>query len=158
MDTDTAVQHLTTGTAALRAQDYTAATEALQQHLAAHPRDAVAHYRLALAILAGQDPRDQHASTLDTALRHLHTAAVLDPALHCAEVAALLVQDAALHRWGRHQAALNHLELRLVARLSPAVAQELTLHVAAPHSVWWAALRGLSPTSGGGGDPASALR
>ncbi|MER5641802.1 hypothetical protein ABT095_33295 [Kitasatospora sp. NPDC002227] len=120
--------------------DTTWDTTALQQHLAAHPRDARAHYQLGLATIGGIHPSEHHAAVLDTALRHLHTAATLEPALHCAEVAALLVQDAALVRWHRQCPALDHLEQRLADRLSPAEAREITALVPAPGTAWWEAL------------------
>jgi hypothetical protein len=132
---------LTTGL--LRGGDHPAAAEALALHLAAHPRDARAHYHLGLATVGGVHPGHHHAAALDTALRHLHTAATLDPTLHCAEVAALLVQDAALVRWHRQrQGPLDHLELRLADRLSAEEAREITTLVPAPGTAWWEALAG----------------
>ncbi|AUG80696.1 hypothetical protein CFP65_6024 [Kitasatospora sp. MMS16-BH015] len=130
----------------LRAGDHPGAVRALEQHLATQPRDARAHHLLGLATIGGVHPSEHQAAALDTALRHLHQAAALDCTQHCAEVAALLVQDAALVRWHTQRVALDHLELRLVARLSPAEAREITTLVPAPGTVWWEALAALQAT------------
>ncbi len=132
--------HLGSGTNALRARDYPSAARHFRRLLALRPDDPFAHYYLALATLHGRNPCEHGHDTVEAVTRRLRAAASLDAACRPAVVAALLVQDAYLQRWGRSRRSLTQGERSLVRRVPAGRARELTEHVPAPGSVWWRAL------------------
>lgn len=135
-----AVDYLRRGINCLDAFDHKSAEECFRRFISERPRDASGHYYLAIALLAGRDPRDHYAHTVEAAMKHLEQAVSLDNSSHHARLARLLVRDALLSRYGKNRKRLTASEGNLVRRVSPGHIQELLRHIPARESVWWRAL------------------
>jgi hypothetical protein len=138
--TPDAVDHMGCGINSLQALDYPSAAQHFRQRLGRCPNDAAAHYYLGIAMLGGRNPCDHYVRTLDLVVLHLQEAASLDSSLHCAKVAALLLHDATIYRWGRNKKSLSRQDMDLIGQVSTGRARELTCHIPAPESIWWTAL------------------
>ncbi len=127
---------LAVGLKALATRDYAEAGQSLAEVVRDEPRNAHAHYYLALALLEGKRPR-LHASEWITEVGvHLRHAGELPQA---GVLTALVREDHGLH-WLRSDALPDDLAA-LVRRVDPGLAAEVLVHVPAPESGVWTALR-----------------
>jgi hypothetical protein len=124
------------GQAALAAFDYAQAADCLGDAVRDDPRNPHLRYSLALALLGGARPRVHRSEWIKEIGVHLRHAAELPRAR---VLSALVAEDHGLH-WLPSEALPERLAA-LIAQVSPVQAEEIVVHVPAPESGVWRAVR-----------------
>ena len=127
---------LAVGLKALAGGDYAEARRSLEDVVRDEPRNAHAHYYLALALLEGKRPRLHGSDWIKEVGVHLRHAGGLPQA---EVLTALVWEDHGLH-WLRSDALPGELPA-LIKRVDRGQAAEIITHVPAPESGVWDALR-----------------
>jgi hypothetical protein len=127
---------LAVGLKALAAGCYAEARQSLEGVVRDEPRNAHAHYYLALTLLEGKRPRLHGSDWIKEVGVHLRHAAELPQAR---VLTALVREDHGLH-WLRSDALPSDLSV-LIKQVDAGQAAEIITHVPAPESGVWDALR-----------------
>ncbi|HWO62856.1 MAG TPA: hypothetical protein VNO31_22775 [Umezawaea sp.] len=127
---------LAVGLKALAGGDHEEARRSLEDVVRNEPRNLHAHYYLALALLEGKRPRRHGSELIKEVGVHLRHAADLPQA---GVLSALVKEDHGLH-WLPSDALPAEL-IGMIARMDPGQTAEILVHVPAPESGVWTALR-----------------
>jgi len=125
------------GRAALAAFDYAQAADCLGDAVRDDPHNPDLRYLLALALLGGTRPRLHSSEWIKEIGVHLRHAAELPRAR---VLSALVAEDHGLHYWLPSEALPERLAA-LIAQVNAGQADEIVLHVPAPESGVWRAVR-----------------